>query len=238
MPCDANVDIVRTVHETNTDDDRPMPLRERKKRRTREALGEAALHLFLDRGFDAVTLDELVDAVEVSKRTFFRYFPSKEAVATAAEHELWDAYLDRITGAPLTGSVLDVLHTCLTTAVRGMDGEWERRFLATRGLIAHTPQLRDHSDLASLRTQDRIADELGGRLGDDTTPDVQVRLLAEVAMAAWRTAARRWVREHRHTAFDLTAPREQQRDSATRADLIDNIDTTYAALGDSIALRI
>ncbi|MBB3661614.1 MULTISPECIES: TetR family transcriptional regulator [Prauserella salsuginis group] len=225
------------MSETNTHDDRPLPLRERKKRRTRHALSEAALHLFLERGFDAVTLDELVDTVEVSKRTFFRYFESKEAVATAAEHELWDTYLDELANASLTGPVLDVLHACLTAAVRSMDTEWERRFLATRGLIARTPQLRDHSDLASLLTQERIAEQLGDRLDGTATSDVRIRLLSEIAMAAWRTAARRWVRANRETAFRPAAEPEHGQAATTRADLIDSIDATYAALGDSLTLQ-
>lgn len=174
--------------------DRSLPLRERKKLRTRRELSEAALRLFLAHGFDATTLDDLVDAVEVSKRTFFRNFASKEAVALAAEAELWDAYCDQLSHHEIHGSVLDVLRDTLTATVSSMGDEWLRRFVATRGLIARTPALREHSDAASVVTQRRVVEVLEAALGVDRRNDVRVQLLGEFALAAWRCAARNWMR--------------------------------------------
>lgn len=57
-----------------------MGLREEKKTAVREQLAAAAMRLFKKRGFDAVTADEISAAVKVSRRSFFRYFPTKEAV--------------------------------------------------------------------------------------------------------------------------------------------------------------
>src|SRR5437762_14121298 len=96
--------------------DRSLPLRERKKLRTRRALSDAALRLFTDKGVDATTLEELADEAEVSKSTFFRFFPAKEAAALAAEAELWQAYLSVVSGRGLSGVSLGELHHTLAAA--------------------------------------------------------------------------------------------------------------------------
>jgi len=170
--------------------DRALPLRERKKRRTRRDLSEAALRLFLERGFAETTLDDVVEAAEVSKRTFFRNYASKEDVALAAETELWDAYVAALTGRPVHGHVLTALRDALTGTLTAMGDDWPRRFLATRGLIARTPVLRDRSDQLSLATRSRIAEALRDELALD---DLRLHLLGELALAAWRTGARKWV---------------------------------------------
>ncbi|MGW5640996.1 TetR/AcrR family transcriptional regulator, partial [Streptomyces sp. NPDC003832] len=56
----------------------PTGLRARKKERTRDAIGDAAVSLFLEHGFDRVSVNDIAAAAEISKPTLFRYFPTKE----------------------------------------------------------------------------------------------------------------------------------------------------------------
>ena len=57
--------------------------RERKKQETRQGLMEAALRLFSERGYDATTVKDITDSVDVAKGTFFNYFDTKEAILPA-----------------------------------------------------------------------------------------------------------------------------------------------------------
>ncbi|WP_199757755.1 TetR/AcrR family transcriptional regulator [Micromonospora sp. Llam0] len=170
-----------------------LPLRERKKQRTRRALADVALRLFSDRGFDRVTLEELTAHVEVARSTFFRYYPSKEDVAMAAEGELWQAYITHFQDHDEPGPALPALRASLVAAIHGMPDDWERRFLATRRLAAGTPVLRDHSILSSMKVQQRLVEILETRLNTDSRYDVRLRLLGEFALSAWRCGARNWV---------------------------------------------
>ncbi|GAA2917268.1 TetR family transcriptional regulator [Streptomyces thioluteus] len=170
-----------------------LPLRERKKLRTRQALVDTALELFTARDFTSVTLDEIVDAVEISKRTFFRTFVSKEDVALAPEKELWAAYLTGIGTRPLTGEhLLGAYKDALFTALEQMADGWEQRFLASRSLADRTPALTAHSlrhcSEVSANVVRIVADRLAGRSPGHT----ELRLLLDLMLAAWHCALETW----------------------------------------------
>ncbi len=174
-------------------DDRSLPLRERKRLRTRRTLAEVALRLFTEKGFDATTLDELVDEAEVSKSTFFRAFPAKEAVAIEAEAELWAAYLDRLRERELRGNVLAELHQCLAAAVTGLDPGWDQRYLATRRLVLKAPALLAYIDHHRTGIEDQARAHLAGALHLDSG-DLRLHVLAQLTTTCWSVAGRDWVR--------------------------------------------
>jgi AcrR family transcriptional regulator len=210
--------------------DRSLPLRERKKLRTRRALADAALRLFTENGFDATTLEELAEEAEVSKSTFFRFFPAKEAAAIEAETELWTAYLAALADRDLSGPVLSELHQTLAEAVSGLAPDWDQRFLATRRLIAAEPStLLKYAEHHRAEIKDQVAACLAGKLHLDPD-DLRPHVLAELAMTTFSLAGRRWVRHggqggrkallerHQDTAkaipasLDLSAPAQPARD--------------------------
>jgi AcrR family transcriptional regulator len=174
-------------------DDRALPLRERKRLRTRRALPETALRMFAENGFDATTLDDLVEEAEVSKSTFFRAFPAKEAVAIEAETELWTAYLTALADRELSGTVLAELCETLTGAATGLEPGWDQRYVATRRLILTVPALLAYVDYYRTGVEREVVACLAAKLGvaDD---DLRLQVLAELATTAWSVTGRDWVR--------------------------------------------
>jgi AcrR family transcriptional regulator len=200
--------------------DRALPLRERKKLRTRRALADAALRLFAEQGFDATTIEDVADEAEVSKSTFFRFFPAKEAAAIETEAELWTAYLAALAEGPRPGAVLTGLHDTLAAAAAGLDADWDERFLATRRLIAREPALLAYVEHYRATVKAQVADCLAARLGLESD-DLRLYVLAELAIAAWSVAGRHWVR---------TGGR------GGRAALIRRFDDAISAIPDSLHL--
>src|SRR5437773_11582051 len=105
---------------TTTTIDRPRPgLRERRKRLTAAELEAAALRLFGERGFDAVTVDDIAAEADVCRRTFFRYFASKEDVLLSDHPRRLAELRQGLAARPPEEPVLTALrHTLLELADR------------------------------------------------------------------------------------------------------------------------
>src|SRR5215212_2940176 len=97
-------------------EERTPGLRERKKRAARQAIAATARRLFAERGYDAVTVAEVAVAADVSEKTVFNHFATKEDLAFAGREEGIARLVADITGRPPGTPVLDVFRA-LTTAV-------------------------------------------------------------------------------------------------------------------------
>src|SRR5690348_13448220 len=94
----------------------PGGLRERKKQRTRDALIRAALELFTEQGYEATTIDEIAEAVNVSQRTYFRYFANKEDVAFAVQEMVEARFLQELRERPADEAPLTALRSAVMAA--------------------------------------------------------------------------------------------------------------------------
>ncbi len=127
----------------------PDSLRERKRRATMVAIEDAATSLVLERGYDAVTVDEICAAAEVSKRTFFNYVTSKEAaVIGILPEDVPDTALQEFfdTAHPDVPRALLRLFLSAFAAVRTADDARAATFIQRRRAI-----FRTNPDLAAAR---------------------------------------------------------------------------------------
>src|SRR5919108_102309 len=92
-------------------------LRARKKRAARKAIAATARRLFAEHGFDAVTVAEVAAAAEVSEKTVFNYFPTKEDLAFAGREEGIAQFVTAIAERAGEDSVLDVFRTMTHTVL-------------------------------------------------------------------------------------------------------------------------
>lgn len=182
-------------------DERSLPLRERKRLRTRRTLAETALRLFTANGFETTTLEQLVEEAEVSKSTFFRAFPAKEAVAVEAEAQVWTAYTAALQQRRLDGVILDELRDTLTRVATALDPDWDRRYVATRKLVLTSPALLAYVDHYRTGIERQVVACLTGKLGLDGD-DMRLQVLSEITTTAWSVAARDWVHSNAHGGRD------------------------------------
>ncbi|MGW2848658.1 TetR/AcrR family transcriptional regulator, partial [Streptomyces sp. NPDC001274] len=106
----------------------PTGLRERKKRLTRDALLRTALDLFTTQGYDETTVDEIVEAVAVSQRTFFRYFANKEEAAFALQSMVESRFLAELRRRPAAETPFDALRRSVLQVWDGIDETFKEVF--------------------------------------------------------------------------------------------------------------
>src|SRR5436190_23239397 len=94
-------------------------LRERKKQRTRDLIAQTARRLFNERGFEAVTVDDVAREAEVSRKTVFNYFPTKEDLFFSGLELFEERLLDSIREREPGGSILAAFARFVTDA-RGL----------------------------------------------------------------------------------------------------------------------
>ncbi|MER6067468.1 TetR family transcriptional regulator [Streptomyces sp. NPDC001817] len=196
-------------------------LRERKKQRTREALLRAALELFTTQGYEHTTVDEIAEAVDVSQRTFFRYFAGKEDVAFAVQAMTEERFVEAVRARPPHEAPLEALRQAV---LEGWDGIREtvetavpvELYLRMYRTIESTPALLAAHLRRSAATEETIARLLAEREGVDVDADPRPRLAVAVFGGVIRVTERQWCTGD---DFSLEAIRQL---TASYLDLVDS----------------
>ncbi|MER5864408.1 TetR family transcriptional regulator [Kitasatospora sp. NPDC002040] len=180
---------------------RVLGLRERKKQRTRDALVSAAHRLFLNQGYGRTTVDEIAAAVDVSQRTFFRYFSNKEEVALAVLADAEDYFVATLRERPASENPLQALRSSIVLAWRDLSATGTSDTGITAALeliqlIEETPTLLA-AHLRRITEQERlIAELIARREGLDPAVDLRPRVLAAVFGGVLRSAHLAWSSGH------------------------------------------
>jgi AcrR family transcriptional regulator len=185
----------------------PSSVRERKKRETWRLVHAAALRLMTERGFDAVSVDDIVAAAGISRRTFFNYFAGKESVVFDPDPDdpaLWAALLaQRPAGEPLWTSLREVLLAYTAAAA-------DRMLLQRRVRLA-SPELAGCSREVADQFWVAVRDWAAGHAGLD---DLRLDLTINAARTVLNTSCPHWdagsgiagLHELIRTGFDFVSP--------------------------------
>ncbi|MEW2069849.1 TetR family transcriptional regulator [Streptomyces sp. NPDC007346] len=169
----------------------PMGLRERKKQRTRETISDTAIALFLEHGFDQVSVVDIAAVAEVSKPTLFRYFPTKEdlVVHRFADHQRVNSAV--VAGRPPEVSPIDALHQHFLDGLAARDPitglNDDEDVLAFHRLVYSTPSLVARVSQYLAQAEEALTRALADALDPDR--EITAALLAGQVTATERILA-------------------------------------------------
>jgi AcrR family transcriptional regulator len=174
----------------------PMNLAERKRQLVRDQLGEAAVRLLARQGYEETTVEQIVAAAGVSRRTFFRYFKSKEDVVVESVGHMSTAIRAALAARPERENPQAAMRAALSVAVDELTADPEKAVPLIR-LLLETPALRRRYLERQSILQEEMAAVLARREGIDEgedREDLGPALVAGVAIAAFRVALDSWAR--------------------------------------------
>ncbi|WP_344482730.1 TetR family transcriptional regulator [Nonomuraea monospora] len=165
--------------------------RDRKKLETRAALEHAALTLVAERGLAAVTVEDIAEAVDVSSRTFFNYFPSKEDALIGSRQASAGELCRRLDAVPAQVPVLEALRLMSRAEAEAVQEQREQWLLRLK-VFEQNPSLLPRLVASGSETERAVTDAVAHRAGVAPNTSGYPELVTAAAMAAFRVAMLRW----------------------------------------------
>lgn len=200
-------------------------LRERRRRETQAEISAVALDLVEARGYAATTVEDIARAAGVSPRTFFRYFPSKEAAVLAPDDGVEASLVEHLeradAGVPLLERVEAAFAALVERLAQQPADDVVPRVLRVRRLVLADPALTAAALGLQAQQADRVAALVAAAAGTPVD-DLRTRLVTELAGTAVRLSCDEWAR---------------RAEAGERPDLVAIHAATRAALRDVVAGR-
>lgn len=174
--------------DTAPQQERLMPLRERRRDATRREIAQCAAALFETRGFQATTVEEIADAAGLSLRTFYRYCESKETALSPLLTDCVEALEQALAARPAEQPFAEAARDALLHAAASMDDTSRRRLI--RVMLAE-PALTACLSAVNRRAQGRLTPVIAARIGADEGM-LRPHLLAGLLVSACATAIEYW----------------------------------------------
>lgn len=166
-------------------------LRERKKAKTRAAIQDAALRLFIEQGYDETTIEQIASAADVSPSTFFRYFPAKE---DAVRYDRLDpVMIESFVNQPAELSLAAAVRASMKQVLGGLRAEESELERARQRLVVSVPELRARLMDQLTEGMDMFTGGVARRLGrdvDDIVVQTWTGVLLGVVMSAYVASLR------------------------------------------------
>jgi len=173
--------------------DRILSRRDRKKKKTQESLEATAWRLFQRKGYDQTTIEDITDAVDVSTRTFFRYFDSKEAVLFGDWRSNLPIVSELILARPPEEPPIVALYEASKELVELYMAE-RSKVLMRKKLAATSKYIGDYErNVIFAALEETLTQALAQRLNLDPENDLLPSLYASVAVSAFYTTKTVWV---------------------------------------------
>lgn len=170
--------------------------RERKKLQLREDLIEAAHRLFVQKGFDNTTVKDITDAVNVSARTFFRYFSCKEDVILDYEIVEYEEIISALAQRPKNEPIITALRKAAVGVTKsceeGAYGIDPKRFKTLRDLIRNHPLIQAKNVEILQRQKQDLTMLITKKMGVNSSEDIRPQTIATLLEFAYRSAYDAW----------------------------------------------
>ena len=163
-------------------------LRETKRRETHRRIAEAGIRLFLERGYDATKLEDIAEAAEISRRTFFAYFKSKDEILRAWERDGWEEILEDVRRASPDESPLQVIRSSISKRLSRYNTE---QLKAVAKVMSSSEALRAAKHF-SFAEREKLLFEVLCEVWRQPERRFALRLVAMSAVGALRVAVEMW----------------------------------------------
>ena len=175
-------------------------LHDRKQDFVRGAIWDAAVDLFVEKGFERTTVDDIARAAGVSKRSFFRYFSSKNDLMGQGMVSYGTLIADAIRSCPPSASPLEVLRTTVRHVAAGAAAYPRVRKIANVASTSVAAREAQLSRVAEL--ENRVADAFRAR--SQPRDDLAPRLLAELTLSILDVTFREWLKHEQQDILQTT----------------------------------